>query len=122
MFACEKLGQVHVMMFVLGENLGLMRFAASEQQPTISLASAARWSSSRAPHTLKNTNLIFFILNFLHRAYLFNIFFKGDCHVCLYRWRRQWQADFSCHSFLLEKLGRVMTAEAFLMLLTKYQN
>lgn len=36
MFACEKLGQVHVMMFVLGENLGLMRFAAAEQQPTTS--------------------------------------------------------------------------------------
>ena len=123
MFACEKLGQVHVMMFVLGENLGLMRFAAAEQQPTTPhlLPTLLRWSSSRAPHTLKNTNLIFFILKLL-RAYLLNTNFKGDCHVCLYRWRRQWQADFSCHSFLLEKLGRVMTAEAFLMLLTKYQN
>ena len=65
-FACEKLGQVHVMMFVLGENLGLMRFAAAEQQPATShlLPTLLRWSGSRAPHTLKNTNLFFSFWNF----------------------------------------------------------
>ena len=80
MLACEKLGQVHVMMFVLGENLCLMRFAAAEQQPTTSHLLSTRISRPQVEQVtgtadIKKYKYHFFILKLLHRAYLLNTIF-----------------------------------------------
>ena len=81
LLACEKLGQVHVMMFVLGENLGLMRFAAAEQQPRTShllptLLSRPQVEQVTGTADLKNTNIIFSFWNFCIVLIYLTQFFK----------------------------------------------